>query len=349
MSSKLTTVAAMTAAAISTCGVLLAAPAAQAGGTLNVLVQGDYLSPDVVKDFEKKYSVDVKINTYDSNDQMLAKVQGDAKEWDIAVGTSYVIPYMVQKGLLARTEPSQMENYKHLRPEFKDVYWDPGHHYSVPFQWGTTGYTVNTALYKGTADSWSLVFDPPEELKGRINAIPEVIDVMNAVAFYKGLPICSDKSEDLKTILTTLQHAKPYWRSIDYGVIDTMTSGNTTVSMNWSGSALRARLGLASVKYVYPKEGIASWMDNVVALAGGPNPENAKLFLNYLMDPKVAAKLTAFAHYSNGIQGSEKYLPKEITEAPEYSPPAGFKPNFVPACSDDVMRKYGQIWNMVTK
>ena len=67
------------------------------------------------------------------------------------------------------------------------------------------------------------------------------------------------------------------------------------------------------------------------------------------MDPKEAAKLTAFARYNNGIVGTEQYLPKEITEAPEYNPPAGFKPYFVPACSDAVVRKYGQIWNMVTK
>src|SRR5260221_2738837 len=235
-----------------------------------------------------------------------------------------------------------MRNYKTPRPEFEHVFWEEGRHYPVPFLWGTTAFSVNTDFYKGPTDSWSLMFDPPAESLGHINAVPEIQDVINAVAYYKGIPLCSAKKQDLKTIQDTLVSAKKNWQSFEYGVIDIMVAKNAYATLNWNGSSLRAREQLASVKYVYPKEGLESWMDNLVVLAKAPNPDNAKLFQNFLMEPEIAAKLTSFAHYDNGILGTDKFLPDSFTKAPEIALPKDFKVEFVPACIQSVMAMYGK-------
>ena len=328
---------------------LTASVAASANGTLHIFVFGDYLNPDVVSLFAQRYGVQTTVDTYDSNDQMLAKLKAGASGYDVAVAGNFIVPEMIQDGLLARTEPDQMPNYKNLRPAFVHVPWDDGRHYTVPFLWGTTGFSVNTDFYKGPLDSWSLIFDPPADLRGHINAVPEVQDVINAVAYYKHIPLCSARQDDLRTIRDTLISAKQDWQSLEYGVIDIMVSKNAYATMNWNGSSLRAREQLASVTYVYPKEGMESWMDNLVVLAKAPNADNARLFQNFLMEPEIAAKLTSFAHYDNGIEGTEKYLPSSLTQAPEILPPKGFKPDFVPACSHDVITSYGKIWNTVMK
>jgi spermidine/putrescine transport system substrate-binding protein len=327
----------------------LLANSAQAQGSLHIFVFGDYLSPDVVKLFGEKYDVKTTVDTYDSNDQMLAKLKSGAVGYDVAVAGNFVVPSMIRDGLVARTEPNKMPNYKNLRPEFEHVFWDDGRHYTVPFLWGTTAFSVNTDFYKGPTDSWSLMFDPPAELRGHINAVPEVQDVINSVAYYKGIPLCSAKKEDLKTIQDTLVSAKKNWQSFEYGVIDIMVAKNAYATLNWNGSSLRAREQLASVKYVYPKEGLESWMDNLVVLAKAPNPDNARLFQNFLMEPEIAAKLTSFAHYDNGILGADKFLPESFTKAPEIALPKDFKVEFVPACSQEVMAMYGKIWNKVMK
>jgi spermidine/putrescine transport system substrate-binding protein len=155
---------------------------------------------------------------------------------------------------------------------------------------------------------------------------------MNAASFYLGLPLCSDKKEDLKKINDTLVEAKKSWRTMSYDVIAIMTSKDATATMNWNGSSLRARDQVPAVTYIYPKEGIASWMDNVMVLADAKNVDNAKKFQDFLMDPVNAAGLSAFAHYDNAITGTEQYLPDDMKGAPEITPPAGFKLNFVPAC-----------------
>ncbi|HEY4161743.1 MAG TPA: extracellular solute-binding protein [Dongiaceae bacterium] len=336
-------------AAVVGLGLAFAAGDALADGELHIFNWGDYTNPDVIKKFEQAYNVKVTLDSYDSNDQMIAKIKAGGSGYDIVVPSSYVIPSMVKDGLLAPTEPDQMENFKNMRPEFVHVYWDDGRHYTVPWQWGTTGISVNTDLYKGPADSWALLFNPPDELKGKINVVPEMGDVMNAVSFYLGLPVCSDKKEDLQKINDTLIAAKPFWRTMDYGTLEKLTGKDVAVSMNWNGYSMRARMQVPAVKYVYPKEGIASWMDNVAVVKDAPNMENAKKFENFIMDPQNAAGLSAFARYDNGIANSQQYMPDDMKGAPEIAPPAGFKPYFVPACSQEVAEIYSKIWNNLLK
>jgi spermidine/putrescine transport system substrate-binding protein len=108
---------------------------------------------------------------------------------------------------------------------------------------------------------------------------------------------------------------------------------------------MRARLEKPSLEYAYPKEGFTGWMDNVVVLEGARNPENAKLFVNFMMLPEHAAMVSNFARYANGIKGSEKFMDAELLEAPEIVIPADAPdPEFVPPCEDQVIRLYDRIW-----
>ena len=90
--------------------------------------------------------------------------------------------------------------------------------------------------------------------------------------------------------------------------------------MIWNGFGMRARLEKPSLEYAYPKEGFTGWMDNIVVLKGAPNPENAKLFVNFMMEPEHAAMVSNFARYANGVLGLEKFMEPELLEAPEIDP-----------------------------
>ena len=76
----------------------------------------------------------------------------------------------------------------------------------------------------------------------------------------------------------------------------------------WSGKALATRQQKSTVKYVYPKEGVVGWMDNVAVPTGAPNLENAKKFLNFLMDPENIALQQKYTGYQSAIAGSNKFL-----------------------------------------
>jgi spermidine/putrescine transport system substrate-binding protein len=219
----------------------------------------------------------------------------------------------------------------------------------VPWQWGTTGVTVNTKTYNGDIDTWSIIFDPPDELKGKINVVPEMNDVMNAALFYKGFDYCNDNKEQLKEVSDMLQAAKENWLSMEYGNVEKYAKEDIHAGVNWNGASMRARLQNPAIAYGYPKEGQGTWMDNVVVLKDATNPDNARLFQNFIMDPENAALISDFAKYANGIAGSEKFLPEEFGKAPEIAPPAHYKVVFVPPCPQEVNELYTKIWTNLRK
>lgn len=331
-------------------GAMFAAAPALAEGELHIYNWGNYTSPELIEKFEQQYDVEVTIDDYDSNETMLAKVQGGGTGYDIVVPGDYMVTIMLEQDLLAEVRPDQMENFEHVEERWKDVPWDPGRHYTVPWQWGTTAFTVNTAVYDGDINTLAILFEPPEVLQGRINMLLDMNDVINAGLRYLGLPRCNKNPDDLRKLNDLLQAAKPHWRTMAYGTIEKLTSGDVDVSQNWNGASMRSRLQVPTLEYAYPVEGFTGWMDNVAVLKDAPNIENAKLFMNFIMEPENAALISNFARYANGIEGSEEFMDPEMVEAPEIIMPEDAPdPDFVPACDEEVVQLYDRIWTNLQK
>ncbi len=320
-----------------------------AAGELHIFNWGNYTNPKLIEKFEQTYDVKVTLSDYDSNDTMLAKIKAGGHGYDIAVPTDYMVKFMLDDGLLLETKPNEMENFEHVLPDFVDVYYDPGRNYSVPWQWGTTGVTVNTKTYRGDIDTWSVVFDPPDELKGKINIVPEMNEVLNAALFSKGFPFCNNNKDQLKQVFEMLMEAKQHWLSMDFDIVEKFVGEDVHAGISWNGASLRMRLLNPALAYGYPREGMSTWTDNVVVLSDAKNVENARLFQNFIMDPENAALISDFAKFANSIAGSEKFLPKDFSQAPEIVPPDHYKVVFVPPCSQEVNALYMKIWTNLRK
>lgn len=329
--------------------IISAAGPAMADGELHIYNWGDYTNPKLIEKFEKTYNVKVTLDDYDSNETMLSKVRAGNSGYDIVVPSDYTVKIMIDDGLLEKTEPNTMENFKHVQKRFVNVYWDDGRHYSVPWQYGNTIYAVNTDKYKGPMDSIALLFDPPAELKGQINMLDDINSVIHLAERYANVPRCSGNKEDLKKVNDVLQKAKPNWKTFSYDTITKITSGDVIVTQTWNGAAYRMRQKNPAIHFAWSKEVAEAWMDNVVVLKGAKNAENAKLFQNFIMDPENAALISDFAGYDNGIEGSHQFLPKEFGEAPEINPPSYVTTEFVPPCPKEVVEVYNKIWTNLRK
>ena len=331
--------------------LLGSAAVAHADGELNIYNWGNYTSPDLIKKFEDKFKVKVTVTDYDSNDTALAKIRQGGHGFDIVVPSASVMPIWISEGLLLESRPDQMENFKNVDQQWVDVPFDPGRHYSVPWQWGTTGVTVNRSAYKGDINTSAIFMDPPAELVGKVNVVPEMSDVMHMAVTYAGGQPCTGDKEVLKKTRDLLMAAKPKWASMAYGNVEQYAKADLMAGVNWNGASFRARLQNKDVAYGYPKEGYPVWMDNASILADAKNVDNAKLFLNFIMEPENAGLISTFARYANGIKGSEAFMPADMKDAPEINIPAESKAagKFNLACPPEVQAIYTKIWTELQK
>lgn len=338
-------------AIVITAALLASTSTSWAEGVLNLYNWGNYTSPEMIKKFEDKYKVKVTITDYDSNDTALAKVRQGGSGFDMAVPSQNYLPIWISEGLLLESRPDQMDSFKNVAKEWADPEFDKGRHYSVPWAMGTVGTVVNTDVYKGDINTWAIIFNPPDELKGKINVVPEMNDVMDAAVLYNGGQKCTGDLTILKKVRDTLIAAKPDWVAMEYSTIEKMTSGDFAATSDWNGSALRQRLKNSAIRYGYPREGFVYWSDNLVILKDAKNVENAKLFQNFMMDPENAGMNSGFHRYANGIAGSEQFMPADMKDAPEIKVPAEFAANGHPSmtCPPQVQALYTKIWTELQK
>jgi spermidine/putrescine transport system substrate-binding protein len=337
---------------LSTVAVFLAGSTlAQAEGELQLFNWGDYTSPELIEKFEAETGIDVTITDYDSNDTALAKIEAGGHGFDLVVPSANYVQIYVEKGLVQELDLSKLQNHGNIAPEWRDVDYDPGRAFSIPWQWGTTGIAVNKTAYDGDINTSAIFMDPPPELVGKINVTPEMNDVLSLALWYVGGEPCTEDTEMLRKARDALVAAKPNWLSMDYGMTEKMAANDVMASVYWNGAIFRARLQNADVVYGYPKEGYPVWMDQVMLLSDAQNTEEAYKFLDFIMVPENAAMISSFARYANGISGSAEFMPEDMKTAPEIQVPAELVAagHFLPTCSPTAQEYYTAIWTELQK
>ncbi|WP_373353811.1 extracellular solute-binding protein [Pseudoroseicyclus sp. CXY001] len=319
---------------------------AAAAQELQLYNWGNYTSPELLEKFTEETGITVTVTDYDSNSTALAKIEAGGHGFDLVVPSANYVPIYVEKGLLMELDHERLANIGNIEPQWVDVPWDQGRMYTVPWQWGTTGISVNTSAYDGDINTSAIFLDPPDELVGQVNVVPEMADVMSMAIMYVGGEPCTEDLEVLREVRDLLAAAKPDWMSMDYGMTERMTANDVMASVNWNGSSMRIRLDNPDVAYGYPVEGYPVWMDSVGILADAQNVDEAYLFLDFIMEPENAAMISGFARYANGIAGSGEFMPEDMNTAPEIAIPAEYADAgvFLPTCPSSANDLYTQIW-----
>ncbi len=336
---------------IATVALLGSTALAHAEGELFLYNWGNYSSPEMIAAFEAKYDVKVTITDYDSNDTALAKLEAGAHGFDLAVPSAGYVKVYQDKGLLQPLDLARLPNHKNIAPEWMNVEWDKGRTLSIPWQWGSVGLSVNTSVYKGDINTAAIFLDPPPELIGKINVVPEMGDVMALATLYMGGKVCSEDPVIMKAVRDKLIEAKPKWIAMDYSTVEKMTNNDFAASVDWNGASMRSRVANPAVAYGYPREGYTVFMDSVVLLSEAKNVDNAYLFLDFIMEPQNAAMISAFARYANGISGSEAFMPEDMKTAPEIATPAEFLAvgQFALNCEGKALEYQTAIWTELQK
>ncbi|NSY37599.1 extracellular solute-binding protein [Leisingera sp. ANG59] len=330
----------------------VAANAAAAEGKLVLYHWFEYMPQEVLDKFTAETGIEVTMDTYDSNESMLATLKaGGMGTYDLAVPGDYMVSIMAGEGLLDTIADGELANKGNIAPEWADPSFDPGRASSIPYQWGSTSFAVNRDAYSGDIQTTDILFNPPAELSGKINMLDSQGEVMAMASLHLGIPQCSTDREQLKALNAMLQDAKQHWASFNSDTAkEVLVSGDAAVGQIYDGFAAKAREEGANVEYAYPTQGYVAWMDNVVLLKDAPNRENALKFMDFLLEPENIAAVTNYAQYNAGVTGTSEHLDPALAAQPEKNPHAHAGEGvFIEVCNQETQAVYDQIWTNLKK
>ncbi len=332
--------------------LLVSAGAASAEGKLSIYHWFEYIPDELLAKFTDETGIEVTMDTFDSNEAMLANLKaGKLGSYDVAVPGDYMVEIMIGEGMLDSIAEGELANRGNIEQQWLDVPFDSGRQHSIPYQWGSTSFSVNRDVYSGDIRTTSIVFDPPEELQGKINILDSQGEVLLLASMHLGIPQCTNDRGHLQALDDLLQNAKQHWASFNSdGAKDVLVSGDAAVGMIWNGFSAKAREEGANIEYSYPREGLIVWMDNVVLLRDAPNRASALKFMDFLLEPENVAAVTNYARYSAGVSGVTDLLDADLKEQPESVPPADAPAGtFVQVCDQATQEVYDAIWTRLKK
>ncbi len=341
------------ATAIAAATGLAAATGAAQADELFIYNWTNYTSPEVIDKFEEEYGIDVTLDVYTSNEDLMARLHAGDTGFDIAMPSDSYVARMIEEDMLHSFDATQLENFGNVMAPHDAPFFDEERMYSAPYMWGTTGIGYRTdVLPEGEEPehSWAEVFEPREAFQGEVAMLNEMSDVMAAAAFYLGYEPCTEDPAEWQDIQDLLEDQQPHVKQYNAtGTDESLVSGEILIHQMWNGAAHRAWREDKAIGYLYPEEGTVFWSDNMVIPRGANNVENAKKFINFMMDQESAAMTSNFTGYASAIRDTEPYLDAELAESPAVNVPEAFADRLtaVEACSERSDELRDRVWTRI--
>ena len=288
---------------------------------LSIYNWAEYVDPKTYPDFEKEYDVKITEDTYPSNEELIAKIQAGATGYDLCVPTSYAVETMVSKGMLMELDHSKIPNLSLIEDEFLDTPSDPGNKYSVPKDYGTTGYGYRKDLVKEEMTTWEDFFKLAAKYSNRVTVLDSPPEVVGAALKMLGYSYNSTNPSEIAEATEEIIKLKPHVRQITSTMRPMLKSGEAYMSLTWSGEVIFVQYSEPSAQYVVPSEGSEIWLDNWCVLADAPHPAIAHKFIDWIQDPKIQAREVTWNYYGSPVEGHKEFLKPSVANDPQVYPP----------------------------
>jgi len=341
---------------------------AQAPRQVNVYNWTDYIAEDAVKDFEKATGIKVNYTTYDTNEVLDAKLRTGRSGYDVVTPTAS--PFFVRQlaaGAFRPLDRGKLKNWGNLDPTILAALarYDPNNVHGVPWMWGTTGIGYNVEAIRkrmpdAPLDSLRMVFDPNVVAKFKdcgVMMLDSPTDVLPAALVYLGLDPDSKAAADQEKAADVVRKVRPSIRKFSSGeIINALARGDICLAFSFSGDILQARSRGAEAKpkaieveYAIPREGSQLWIDVMAIPKDARNVEAAHRWLDWLLEPKVAAASSEVSGYANANAAAVALMKAEIAGNPLIYPGVEMRKKLYTISAGDAeqVRQRTRLWTNV--
>ncbi|MEC9265012.1 ABC transporter substrate-binding protein [Pacificispira sp.] len=300
-------------------GCALLPPAASADGELHLYNWGDYINPEVLTRFSEEFGVEVSLDTYGSNEEMLAKIQAGATGYDIVFPSVHMHDIMYQLGLLAKTDIGQHPDFKNIDPDFIRAETDPNAEYCLPYAWGSVGIVFNKQV-AGDVNSWQDLFALAESGK-KIILLDDLRETIGIGHIMNGTSVNSTDEAEVEAAAQYILDRVDNVSAFSYDVIPLVQSGDVAAAHWYVGANIFVQQNPDILEYVIPEEGATMYQEDICVLDSAPNKENAIKFLEFYLRPEIAA--LNVSQQMNGTPNvpAQELIPAEIADNETIYPP----------------------------
>ena len=312
-----------------------AAQTAAAGGeeaVLNIYNWPDYITDDMVANFEKETGIKVNYQTFESNDMLNTKLMAGNSGYDLVVPGAVFAKPQIEAGLLQKLDKSKIPNLKNLDPAImqKLAAADPGNDYLVPWGWSYVTVGINTKAVEkalgGTplpANAWDLVFNPTYTNKLKscgIAYLDTASEILPSALRYIGKPAYSADVGDYQLAGDMLAKVRPDVRIFTSTMIDDLASGKACVGLGWAGDMNIARHRAVEngagveLQVLLPANGAILFFDNLAIPKDAKHVANAHKFIDYFLRPEVSAQLSNYMSYPVANLAAKALVKPEIAQ-----------------------------------
>ncbi len=287
---------------------------------LNIYCWSTYISPRIVRGFESKFHCHVNYDLYDSNEALLAKLQGGNVDYDLVIPSDYMVQILIQQHLLARLDKSRLPNvWANVNPRFLNLPFDPHNDYSVPYAWGTTGLAYRADLVHEDVTSWDALFDP--RFSGHILLLDDMREVFGMALKKLGYSLNTTNPDEIRQARDLLMRQKPLVKGYNNSNFEQdLEDGDAWLAQAYNGNLTFAMRDEPNIKYVIPKEGCTISVDCACIPLQAPHKELAEEFINYFHRPEVAAEFINDCGFNTPNPAAAQFVERWIRDEPAIFP-----------------------------
>jgi putrescine transport system substrate-binding protein len=292
---------------------------------LNLYIWSDYMAPDTVSGFERLTGIKVHVAYFDSYETLEAKILTGHSGFDVVLPTSGSFSREIRAGAYLPLDKTKLPNLRNLDPTMmaQEALSDPGSAHGVVYMTSTIGIGFNQKMIaerypKAPLTSWRFIFDPAWASKWApcgINFIDDPVAIVQVVLKFLGKESAEPSADDYAQVEKRLRLIRPYVRTIDTsGEIEATANGDICVSVGYSGDFVqankRAKEAQNGIQFGYsiPEEGTLLGLDFLAIPKDAVHVDNAHRFINYMMDPHVAANISNFIGFANANLAATPFL-----------------------------------------
>ena len=281
---------------------------------------GNYIDPELIKEFEAETGIQVVYETFDSNDAMEAKLKQGGTRYDIVFPSESSITKLVNQNLLQKLDHSKIKGLENISPFLLNSPVDKGNQYTVPYFWGTVGIMVNTKyIDPESIQTWNDLWK--EDFKNKVLVLDGNREALGMALQSLGYSLNSKNENELHAAEVKLKELKPNVRAVLNEEIKTMMKlEEAPIGMGYSGDAAAVAEENPNVQYILPKDGSAVWTDNFAIAHTAVNIDGAYAFINFMLRPENAARNAEYVGYSTPNEKAKELMDPEVTSDETYYP-----------------------------